>query len=334
MSVLVAPMSSRNVASCTDLWADRATYSQAALNTVIRTAGQLLTETRALGSIVLEDSRPRAFGLSTFLDETFVEKYLADPYPQLGRHLLATPSHSAPECILDVHGIGERNSTAGNQLVVLSTNFDLTAKDPDGVLGALMHAFQETHRGYRIARIIVEVLGEPAIEALVSSGSFTLHHRFSTLAPNVKIPSCIATLTRTEAGARRTPLLPMFLYNPPTLGLTYAEQQLLRTALSGCTDLTLSETLNVSIAAVKARWMRIQERVGRRVPELLGSVGQRRKASGRGAQIRHLILDYVRRHPSELTPYVATRRHASPNVAARARAASREYRGRGVKENP
>jgi len=87
------------------------------------------------------------------------------------------------------------------------------------------------------------------------------------------------------------------------LFFTTAEQTLLGEALAGFTDETLSGRLAIPLSAVKARWSRIQDRVARTAPELFKDVPVAPDRLGRGVQTRHLILQYVRDHPSELTPY-------------------------------
>ena len=79
-------------------------------------------------------------------------------------------------------------------------------------------------------------------------------------------------------------------------------QSLLSVALSGGTDEWLSERLGIPVTAVKSRWIRIQQRTATRLPQLLQEVPMGH-ARVRGVQTRHIILDYVRRTPSELTPY-------------------------------
>jgi hypothetical protein len=97
--------------------------------------------------------------------------------------------------------------------------------------------------------------------------------------------------------------LPMFVYSPPVIRFTEAERELLRIAISGGTDEWMSSHLGLSLSAVKARWIRIQERAMRRLPELFAGSPAASRPGRRGAQTRHILLHYVRRMPCELTPY-------------------------------
>jgi hypothetical protein len=98
----------------------------------------------------------------------------------------------------------------------------------------------------------------------------------------------------------------MFAYSPPHLFFTSAEQQVLSEALRGVTDDTISARLGVPLSTVKARWNRIQDRAIRLEPDLFSDVPLP-SHRGRGVQTRHRVLQYVRDHPSELTPYTARR---------------------------
>ena len=71
----------------------------------------------------------------------------------------------------------------------------------------------------------------------------------------------------------------------------------------GGTDTTIARELGIAVAAVKGRWLRIIERAAAKHQELGSTIEALKRDGTRGPQIRHLIVDYVRRHPSELTPY-------------------------------
>src|SRR5687767_6843133 len=110
-------------------------------------------------------------------------------------------------------------------------------------------------------------------------------------------------MDRARAAARKTPFLPMFLYTPPQVLFTPAEKELLRAALNGAPDEVISERLGIPVSAVKGRWHRIHQRAADRIPELFQQTPALVGDGYRGRQIRHVILEYVRDNPSELTPY-------------------------------
>jgi hypothetical protein len=306
MQIHSVPLTPENLWMCAPLWGGREAYSGNELERVLDGAALLLYEHRALGAIILEDGHPRAFGLTSFCDETFIDEYLNDAHPHIGRRLLRAAHEPGSTSVLQLDQIGERNAGKGVQLVVLNTGYDTTARDSDMVLARVMAAFMETHRGYRIARIVNEVFGEAAMAVVQRSGSYEVLRTWELPVPGGKLGSLVATLTREQAAASRNALLAIFAYSPPRLFFTASEQQLLSEALAGFTDDTLSRRLGIPLSAVKARWNRIQDRTLRMEPELFRDVPLPRHR-GRGVQTRHLILQYVRSHPSELTPYAVPR---------------------------
>jgi hypothetical protein len=78
-------------------------------------------------------------------------------------------------------------------------------------------------------------------------------------------------------------------------------QALLVAALDGKTDAELSEALDLSVEAVKKRWVSLFARVEQFMPDILESMDV--DSTRRGPQKRHRVVAYVRRHPEELRPY-------------------------------
>jgi len=304
MSVSWVPLTSDRVPLCASLWSDRPAYTQSEFARALRRLETLLKEGRANGALIFEGERIRAFGTSLFVEAGVVEQFLSAPSPQLGKRLLLD-DQSTPACdaVLDKARIGVGNSSTGLQLVVVNSNYDPEAHDVNAVLGSLMSAFQGVHRGYRIVRIVTEVHGDHAIEAMETSRSFDIHHRCTDVSGVKGLSSAIGMLTREQAAAARNLLLPVFVYAPPRIFFTESEQQVLRVALTGATEVVAAEVLRLPLTAIKARWARLLERAFAAVPELLSGPVPDRNAAGRGPQSRHLVVEYVRQHPSELTPY-------------------------------
>jgi len=315
-----------NLPLCAPLWGGRETYAANELSLVLEGAGLLLTEGRALGAIVREDGTPRSFGMTTFATEEFISDYLGNPHPHVGRRLLLDARNPDAKSILTLAQIAERNVAQGLQVVVANTAFDTASRDPDTVLGQLIAAFLEVHRGYRIARIVNEVFGAAAMLIVRDSRCYEIARVFDLGHTGEPLESLVGTLTREQAAAWKNPLLAMFAYSPPRLFFTPAEQHLIAEALAGGTDATLSARLGIPRSAVKARWTRIQQRVARTAPELFADVPLPHR--GRGVQTRHLILNYVRQHPSELTPY------PSLSVARRLRASTTRSRVISIDQRP
>lgn len=308
MTIHWEPLTAERVSLCAPLWSDRQAYTPAEFRKALARLERLLDERRANGAVIFEDGRARAFGVTVFVQRAVVDRFLAAPHPQFGKRLLLSgQSGSSPDCVLDRLGIGEGNATLGLELVVVNTNYDEQARDVDGVIGSIISSFLAVHRGYRLARIVNELNGDHAVTVAVTSRSFELRGRFENVGGVKGLSSALFTLTPEQASAWRNPLLAIFVYSAPRIGFTDAEQSVLREALTGDTDAAIARRLHVPLTAVKSRWARLQERAFAALPAQFRSIASRGQAAGRGPQNRHLILEYVRQHPSELTPYVVPR---------------------------
>jgi hypothetical protein len=288
---------------CARLWPDWHTFTQHQFETALDACARLLSERRAIGMLVLEGRQVRGYGMTTFVHENFADAYLAAPHPQVGKRLLLDRSLGA---ILHREQIADRNAHGGLQLVVVSTNYDPAAADLPGVLGLLMHAFQAAHRGYRMERLIMENIGIVA-EFALTIGIADIAGVFDEATNGAKLRSTLSVLTKERALARKSPLLPMFAYNPPRVFFTPAEQELLVAALDGAPDDVISSRLGIPLSATKARWNRIHLRIAARLPGLFDTVPAPKDSVRRGPQTRHLILSFARENPAELTPYPPVR---------------------------
>ena len=147
MQVDAVRLTPENLPLCAPLWGGRETYVGDELQRVLAGAALLLSEGRARGAIVVEDECPRAFGITTFADEVFVDEYLDALHPHIGKRLLLDAHDPGATNVLRVSQIAERNAGNGLQLVVANAAYDTAAREPDTVLGRLIAAFHDTHRG-------------------------------------------------------------------------------------------------------------------------------------------------------------------------------------------
>jgi hypothetical protein len=93
----------------------------------------------------------------------------------------------------------------------------------------------------------------------------------------------------------------LFEYHPPQFGFSRGEQRLLLSALSGQTDMELSDELGTSLSPVKSTWRSIYNRVASRLPELVPDDSQTNaQNSDRGRQKRRCLLTYLHEHLEEL----------------------------------
>jgi hypothetical protein len=298
------PLSKDLLPACIHLWSDRAAFTPQDFRIAIESAATLLTDDEAQGAVVFEGDQVRGFGLATFIDSDAADRFVAAPHPQFGRRLLLNALDGDPHrMVLRRNAIAAANAGPGLQLAVVNSNYDTAAPHLDLVIGTIIEAFQAVHRGFRIARIINEVQGDGPVETLIRSGGFDIRARFEDVGGVKGLPGALGILTREQAIADRMPLMPMFLYTPPRICFTSAEQAVLRLALTGAPDTVVAQRLGIPHTTVKARWVRIQQRAFGAVSGELGVTDMPSAGAGRGLQTRHLVLEYVRQHPSELTPY-------------------------------
>ena len=83
--------------------------------------------------------------------------------------------------------------------------------------------------------------------------------------------------------------------------LSASEQAVLGAALVHGTDAAIAATLDLPIATIKSRWSRILRRIA--ATQVGAQLVADRASEHRGPQSRHVLLDYLRRNPWELTPY-------------------------------
>src|SRR3954447_6359993 len=127
-------MTPDNVETCAFMWAGGETYGRGELHRVIDAAALLLSQQRARGAIILEDGQPRAFGISTFVQEHLINEYLNDPHPHLGRRLLLSAHNPHVSGVLELDEIAERTAGSGLNAAVANANIDPDTRDPAAVM--------------------------------------------------------------------------------------------------------------------------------------------------------------------------------------------------------
>ncbi len=287
-------------------WGGHRGYAETELKRAGEVLARLLDAGWARGVLLKDaDGRPVAHGLSVFVSEAFADRFLAAPHALPSKRLLLEEPH---EILQSEYEIGRRNATIGLQMLVVDQGGDESALTPaayDAIVGELVMQFAVIHRGYRLARIINELTVDRSIDDVGASNVFARYETCAyTTTSGAPARSLIAVIDREQAVARRSLVMPMFAYVPPRVFFTSAERDLLTMALDGhVTDGDLASELGMSPSGVKARWRRIAQRIEDRLPELLQSRAHNDGEGVRGAQVRHVILQFLREHPEELTHY-------------------------------
>ena len=119
----------------------------------------------------------------------------------------------------------------------------------------------------------------------------------------VQKPHLVGLTRETAARQRGSWFASLFVYQAPQLGFRRSEQQLLLAAMGGATDEELSDSLSVSLSAVKKAWRSIYTRVTEQLPELVPrQLTDEDLPQDRGKEKKRRLLTYLRDHPEELRP--------------------------------
>lgn len=250
-----------------------------------------------------------AFGASVFVDSEFARREIENPRPGLNARIIQSVAVGR-SVVLDRREVAEGNAGTGLDLVVFCGCWLKPGLNHEQVLEAqtlLTARFLEQHTGFRIRMILCELIGEQEQQWVESAHMWRMVSDFEDF--RLKYPSSdwpgkrrLVAITREEACSVAGSIMAI-LFHPqrPKLRLQEADQQLLQVALSGSTDQELARKLNLSLGAIKKRWLALFDRTGDRQPEMFAALG--RTDSKRGPQKRNRILEYVRNHPEELKPY-------------------------------
>jgi hypothetical protein len=278
-----------------------------------------LIPSRSLTSAVIECDPPNAghrivgFGAAVFVARTFAEAEIANPRPGLNARIIASVA-SGESVVLNEAQLRAANTEGGLDVVVLYPQWrmELNAEQMLQAQMLLISAFLEEHRGYRLHRLLGEILRETERQYYIEpAGVWRVISEFRDFYlenPDTSWNSgrCLAVVNRQEAFqvyGHITGIL--FQYREPVLGLSDADQQLLTAALTGLTDEELAHHLSLGLSTVKKRWRSLFERAAAKHSELFPKITADLDAPGRGRQKRHFILAYVRDHPEELRPFDA-----------------------------
>ena len=239
-----------------------------------------------------------AFGSSVFITSEFATQELDHPRPGLNSRIIASIASGSSVVEEDLCTGSIRD---GLDLVVLSGGDLSEALNLEQIREAQMllaYSFVEQHLGYRLNRLMVEIIGRKQREFSENSGVW----RTSKVFPGGE--RALAVLTREDAFSSSGSIAAsLFQYREPVLRLRDTDKQLLAEALQGSTDRDIASRLNLSFSSVKKRWLSLFDRVERARQDLLPDGMDRSWNETRGPQKRHRILAYVRSHPEELRPF-------------------------------
>ena len=291
-------------------------YSPEAIEALPSLWDGLLRSERLNTAVVDDPNRPEGervlgIGLSVFVEDSFADEVLANPRPYLNARLHEMLlSGNAP--ILDKKAIARANSNGGLTLMPLhfaTASFD--TKDPEimRTLLAAQDLFRLVHAGFRVKRMLKEVIGVDLCRYMLSSGML-LHsdHRFAradAAIDGLGDDERPFLLSVEHADLPLGSILSV-MFAPPARRFKFspAEQRLLRCALLYETDDDIGRELGLSRDTLRKQWRSIFERVLCVDPMFFPDDAHSLEDSmvrGRGKR-RHL-LQYLRMYLEEVRPY-------------------------------
>ena len=241
-----------------------------------------------------------AFGASLFVAPDFATHELERPQPGLNSRILASVA-SGRSVVLPKTQLSGSDASDGLDLVALTGTCLYEAMNPQQTTQAEMAmaiSFAKLHVGYRLNRIFIETRNSRHRKYLESSGVWRVVAEFP------RSGSAFLVLTAKEAfSVSGSVAALLFQYREPVLHLRNSEKELLSKSMNGETDNELAARLNLSLPAIKKRWVSVFDRIAEVRPDLLPDAERRGLQESRGPQKRHRILAYLRSHPEELRPY-------------------------------
>jgi hypothetical protein len=249
-------------------------------------------------------------GIAVLVSDNFLGEVKTTPSFWIGPELVKRIRRGKSPLLSDTE-VRDANSTEGLNLVVWQDSSYPEDMRRAEVGTVTMVAFEESYRGFRLREIIAQADCLEHLLIMRNAGGLYFDRAkgrygnfpevgaedFSDQPRNVGMPRDLA-LTHGASWVGS-----LFLYAPPQIGFSRAEQRLLAAALAGGTDGELSDKLGISLFAVKKTWRMIYDRVADCLPELVpGNLRGDVETQGRGKQKKQRLLDYIREHPEELRP--------------------------------
>jgi len=251
-----------------------------------------------------------AFSFSVFARPSFADEIHSGLHPYVPVRILERwRKFNVP--LLSAGEIAIANARGGADLLMLHHGIPAELADsPSGnpIVDQSEAFMQYAVAGHRFRSILMETYGGSNRAAKLGMGyrsRASLAQQLAThgIQPRPHRYPYLVGIDRPEvAQMRGTTLASLFTYDPPTLGLSTVEQELLQFALGGNTDLELATLLCISYPTVRKRWESIYKKVCDRIPYLFDEPANP-CAIGRGNEKRRPVLRYIQFHREELRPF-------------------------------
>jgi hypothetical protein len=248
------------------------------------------------------------FGLAVFVTSTFADATLANP--QRGLNATIIESIDAGKSVIPPYRyLQAANASASLDHVVMYSTEKSVSLDPNElglVRNHLARAYLESLVGYRLRRMLYEIVDEDEFEKLKSYRGIRIVKRLSKLnSSGISTLStgdralCEATAESFSHDPASVAARPFIDRSMPILDFSPSQKRLLIAALRGAENAELADSLCRTPAAIKRTWAGIFEKCVRHHPGLLPA----NDGSLRGQQKRHKVMAYIREHPEEIRPF-------------------------------
>jgi hypothetical protein len=251
------------------------------------------------------------FGAGVFLTDEFVSRMTEmEPPISASIHELALRGDSP---ILTLPQMQRSNSGDGLNNYVLMIGWAHSLENDPAALqrvkAALLDAFYYMHAGYKIKNVLQEMYEDDEVMRARQIGAHILaDNRDRVLDGDNEGSGCCLMGATPYTVLEGSALWPMFLYDPPQLFFSLAEQDVLRLALLDHTDDQIAAALHISCSSVHKRWRGIIERASDTDVIWMPRAGMTKASGARGLEKRRHLLSYLRSHPEELRPVLRPRK--------------------------
>jgi hypothetical protein len=242
------------------------------------------------------------FGLAVFVTGSFADTNLANPQPGLNARIIESID-AGKSVIPGYRYLQTANAAAALDHVVMYSSEKpgrLTPNEVGLVRNQLARVYLESFVGYRLRRMLHEIVDEYEFEKMKGYRGLRIVKRLSGPAPwTGERALCEATAESFSDDPASMAAGPFIDRATPVLNFSPSQKRLLLAALRGAENTELARCLCRTPAAIKRTWAGIFEKCVQHHPSLLPLT----ESSLRGQQKRHKVMAYIREHPEEIRPF-------------------------------
>jgi hypothetical protein len=307
------PIGKTDLRECLQLQPTRLGAERIGLKRALRAWMTILNDSDACIASLVEKITPGSteivgFGLAVFVTSTFADATLADPQPGLNASIIESID-AGKSVIPPYRYLQAANASATLDHVIMYSSEKAGSLNPNElglVRNHLARAYSNLFVGYRLRRMLYEIVDEEEFEKLKGYRGIRIVQRLSTSnlpgAPALWIGNralCEATAESFSNDPASVAARPFIDRPTPILDFTPSQKRLLIAGLRGAESAELADSLCRTPAAIKRTWAGIFEKCVRHNPSLLPAT----EGSLRGQQKRHKVMAYIRGHPEEIRPF-------------------------------